>query len=44
MIAKLSIQPNAASAMAAEKNTKKHRMLGMKGKSANVLQLNEVAD
>jgi hypothetical protein len=43
-IAKQSIQPNAASAMALEKNTKKHRTSGMKGRSANVLQLNEVAE
>jgi len=35
-IAKQSTQPNAASAMALEKSTKKHRMLGMKGRSANV--------
>jgi hypothetical protein len=34
-IAKQSIQPSAASAMALEKNTKKHLMLGMKGRSAN---------
>jgi len=40
-IAKQSIQPNAASAMALEKNTKKHRMLGMKGRSANGLQIAE---
>jgi len=33
MIAKQSIQPNAASAMALEKNMKKHRMRGMKGRS-----------
>ena len=36
MIAKLSIQPNAASAMAAAKNTKKPRISGMRGRSANV--------
>jgi len=30
-----NIQPNAASAMALEKNLKKHLMLGMKGRSAN---------
>ena len=35
MIAKQSIPPNAASAMAAEKSTKKHLTSGMKGKSAN---------
>jgi len=32
-IAKQSIQPSAASAMALEKNTKKHRMLGTKERS-----------
>jgi hypothetical protein len=43
MIAKQSIQPNAASAMALEKSTKKHLMVGTKGRSANVLQIGEVA-
>jgi hypothetical protein len=43
-IAKLSIQPNAASAMALEKNTKKHLTNGMNGRSANVSQLYLVAD
>jgi hypothetical protein len=44
MIAKQSIPPNAASAMALEKNTKKNRMRGMKGRSANVFGLGEVAE
>jgi hypothetical protein len=37
MIAKLSIQPNAASAMAAAKNTKKHLISGMRGRSVDGL-------
>jgi hypothetical protein len=41
MIAKQSTQPNAASAMALERNTKKPRMLGMKERSANGSQVGD---
>jgi len=35
---------NASSAMAPEKNLKKHRVSGMKGRSANGLQIGEGGD
>jgi len=43
MSAGANILSNASSAMALEKNLKKHLMLGMKGRSANVLQIGVVA-